>query len=105
MRVLSAILAQAWRVTHDVAGMGRRVIEGRCKKAHEMIRVVRQNSVGGFHRAADALVRSLGHCGPGLRDGVDASLRIRVGTERGAAVEKTAKVPIAIPGEKFDRVS
>src|SRR5690242_54458 len=105
MSVLSAILTQAWRITHDIAGMRRRMIERRCKKAHQVIRLVYQNPVGGFHGAADTCGRGVGHHSPGLRDGIDAGLLICMGTQGSAAVEKPAKIPIAIPAEKFDRIS
>src|SRR5580698_5902506 len=104
MRILPAVLADARRVTHDVAGVGLGMIERRCEQERQVVGFVYQEPLSGFHATPRALrIGGSRDHGPGLRQRIDSGFFARVGSEGRAVVEEASKIPLAIPGRTFKR--
>src|SRR6188768_730242 len=98
MRVLAAILANAWQVALDVAGIKRRLIKRWSEQQHQTSVVQDQAVPNGFYCRSNPLRLSLRHDCPGLRNRVDLAFLIAGGTQRFAIVEEGAAIPAAVPG-------
>src|SRR6266478_1080388 len=76
MRVLSAVFANSWNVTFDVAGIKRRMVKWRRKKQNQTLRPAHQllfDRPHGSHTAAQ-FCRTADYS-PGLCDGINSALR------------------------------
>ena len=100
--VLSAIFAQARRVTFDVSRIEGCAIERWCKQQGQPL--VRQYEFALNRRHGRRGAVRLGDAGkhrPRLGDGIDAALLIARRTHRRAVVEPGAPVPVAVPRFTF----
>ena len=110
--VLTAVLANAGRISPDVAGVVQRAVERRREQEHESIGAAHQLVVGRAYRrpqlAGVPLVevrRRSRQDRPRLRDGVDAALAALRRTDERAIIVERAQVPASVPRHPRDGVT
>ncbi len=105
MAVLPAILAQARRIALDVAGIERRLVEGRREQERQAVVATDEMLFQGSHRhrGAHGIGRARQHR-PGLGNGIDPAFLVRLRTEPGSIIEGRAAIPFAVPRFALERL-
>src|ERR1700678_1696609 len=103
MRGLTAVLAEAGRISFDIAGVVWGVVEGRREQLHQAVAAADQLRVDRRHRADRALaVRTPGDHGPRLSDGIYPTLIAGDRSQGRTVIEVAAPIPVAVPGLTLD---
>ncbi len=98
VRVLTAVLADAGRVTADVARIGLGLVEGRRQQQDDAERAAHEMGADRVEGALGAARRDqAGQDGPRLRQRVDATFGVPRRSEGRAVVEIPAEIPVAVP--------
>ncbi len=104
MGILPAIFTDTWRISLDVAGVARRLIEGRPQKPDQPVRLADQLSFSAGKRRAGAIRRSgAGQHRPGLCNGIDAAFFAVLRPPEPPVIINRAHVPVAVPSRLVDR--
>src|SRR5437763_6694232 len=98
MRILAAILANARRITLDLAGVAIRVIERRGEQQDQLLAAPDEILLDGGQRPRrpDWLGGARDHS-PRLRDRINATFRIDGGPQGSPVVEIGATIPVSVP--------
>ena len=104
VRVLPAVLADSRRVPLDVAGVERRLVEGRGEEEDEPVAAPHEVLVHGRHRASRAgRVRRRPRSRPRTARSSRSGTPRRGRSERRPVVEEGAPIPVAVPASRLDR--
>src|SRR6185295_12036777 len=104
--ILPAILANAGRISLDVAWIMLRPVERRGEQQCQAVIAADQLALDRRHRPSGALgIRDTRHDGPGLGDRIDPAFVARRGADRRAIVEPSPPIPAAVPGLALERLS
>src|SRR4029079_7390462 len=98
MSILASILPNAWRITLNVAGIERRLVERRGEEESQSVLRTDQFALDRRHGSGDALaVPGPGNHRPSLRDRIDPALFACRRAKRRTVVEPAAQIPVSVP--------
>src|SRR6476661_6337809 len=102
--ILAAVFTNARHVSFDIARIPRHTVERWSQEENEPVPPVHKMLFDRRHGARSAArVFGAADYSPGLRNGIDAALRVCSGTEWRTVVKVRAAVPFSIPPVPFDR--
>src|SRR5512146_680976 len=104
MSVLAAVFANTRDIAFDIPGILRHPVEGWRQQAYQPVLPVHQMLVHRRHGAcAAARVGGATDHAPGLRNRINAALRICSGPQRCPVIKKRTAIPFSVPPVPLDR--
>src|SRR4029079_1728638 len=98
MCILASILPNTWRITLNIAGIERRLVERRGEEDRQSVLRTDQFALDCRHGSGDALARpGPGNHRPRLRDRIDPALFARRRAKRRTVIEPAPQIPISVP--------
>src|SRR5438093_10879448 len=100
LRLLAAVLPHTGRISFDVPGILRRLVEWWIEQWQDLCAPRDKSGANGIHRAfGEPLRNGSREHSPRLRDRIDLALVVLCRAERGPIVEVAAPVPFAVPSQ------
>src|SRR5664279_3870273 len=98
MSVLAAILTNARRISLDVTGIERGLVERRPEQQRDAILDANQLSLNCHHRTRSTLrIGGAGDHGPRLGNGIDLTFIAGCRSQWHAIIEPSAAIPVTVP--------